>query len=344
MRRHLKPISIIVILLLVFVVLASSVRISSPADADNPVLSTQSSAESTQASTEETAESTEPTETTAPPETTAPTSPPVQKPPSISSPTAFIYDCRIGTFLYTTGNVHEMLYPASVTKLFTAYVALMYLDPSDTATVGSILQTLPSDSSIAYLDSKDRLSVSDLIMGMLLPSGGDAARVLAVAAGKQLLGTTDQADTVYYQAFVDEMNRQAALLGMNDSHFANPDGYHDNDHYISLADAVQLGKLCLSSPFIMECASTKVYTATVQNTGREILWVNTNKLLSETRYPEFYCAQAIGLKTGYTAKAGNCLLSAFQVEDGQLIIGIFGAESRDDSFNDTLRLFKYATK
>ncbi len=338
MRRHLKPISIIVILLLVFVILASSVRISSPADADNPVLSTQPSTEATQESTEVTTEPTQPTETT------APTTPPVQKPPSISSPIAFIYDCRIDAFLYTTGNVHEMLYPASVTKLFTAYVALMYLDPSDTATVGSILQTLPSDSSIAYLDLKDRLSVSDLIMGMLLPSGGDAARVLAVAAGQRLLGTSDQADTVYYQAFVDEMNRQAALLGMNDSHFENPDGYHAANHYISLADAVQLGKLCLSSPFIMECASTKVHITKVQNTGRELQWVNTNKLLSETRYPEFYCAQAIGLKTGYTAKAGNCLLSAFQVEDGQLIIGIFGAESRDDSFNDTLRLFRYATK
>lgn len=338
MRRHLKPISIIVILLLVFVVLASSVRISSPADADNSVLSTQPSTESTQESTEVTSEPTQPTETT------APTSPPVQLPPSISAPTAFIYDCRIDTFLYTTGNVHEILYPASVTKLFTAYVALMYMDLSDTATVGTILQTLPSDSSIAYLDPKDRLSVSDLVMGMLLPSGGDAARVLAVATGQRLLGSTDQADTVYYQAFVDEMNRQAALLGMNDSHFANPDGYHDKDHYISLADAVQLGKLCLSSPFIMECASKKVHITKVQNTGRELQWVNTNKLLSETRYPEYYCAQAIGLKTGYTAKAGNCLLSAFQVEDGQLIIGIFGAESRDDSFNDTLRLFRYATK
>lgn len=342
MQRRYTLLNTIVILSLVLVILASSVLISSPADADNPVLSTYPSTEATEA-TEATEVTTEPTQQTQSPETSAPTESTMPKVPSILAPTAFVYDCRTGEYLYTTGNVHAQLYPASVTKLFTAYVALQHLEPTDTATVGSILKTLPSDSSTAYLDPKDRLSVKDLIYGMLLPSGGDAARVLAVAAGKQILGTTDQEETVYYDAFVDEMNRQAELLGMTDSHFENPDGYHADEHYISIADAVRLGELCLSSSVIMQGTTTKVYTAKVQNTGRDIQWVNTNKMISKTRYPEFYCEQAVGLKTGFTAKAGNCLLSAFEVEDGHLIIGIFGSESRNDSFYDTLRLFKFAT-
>ena len=347
MLRQRKPLSIIIITLILVAVLASLTPTSSPADNDTPILSTRPN-EQTQPSTvatEPSSEATEPSsEPTVPPTETNPQPTPPTGPnqitiPAITSPNAFIYDCRTDKFLYTTGDVHEKLYPASITKLFTAYVALMYLKPTDVAIVGNILETLPSDSSTALLNPNDRLSVSDLVLAMLLPSGGDAARVLAVAAGKQLLGTTDQTDYTYYEAFVDEMNRQAKLLGMSDSHFKNPDGYHDPDHYISLADAARMGELCLNSSQIMRSAMTEVHVAVVRNTGREIQWVNTNKLLFEQRYPEFYCAHAIGLKTGFTSAAGNCLLSAFQVEDGHLIIGIFGCETRDDRFYDTLKLF-----
>ena len=339
MRRQHTPISLIVIFLLVFVVLASSVRVSSPADADAPILSTNPIG--SQPTSEPTLETTQPTsEPTVPTETTAPTEPP--KPaPIIASPHAFVYDCRSGEFLYYSGDLHAPLYPASITKLFTAYVVLQHLKPTDVATVGKILDTLPSDSSIALLNPGDKLSVSDLILGMLLPSGGDAARVLAVAAGKQLLGSSDQPELTYYEAFVDEMNRQAQLLGMNDSHFKNPDGYHAEGHYISLADAARMGELCLSSSLIAKSASTTVYTAVVRNTGREILWTNTNKLIFKDRYPEFYSAQAVGLKTGYTSKAGNCLMSAFEVNDGYIVIGVFGGEARDARFQDSLKLFKY---
>ena len=340
MRRQPMRISLIVIFVLVFVVLASSVRVSSPADANNPVLSTHPIETDPTGVTEPSTHPT--TEPTVPTETTAPTEPP--KPaPVIASPYAFIYDSRTGEFLYCSGDLHAPLYPASITKIFTAYVALQHLKPTDVATVGKILDTLPSDSSTALLNPGDKLSVSDLILGMLLPSGGDAARVLAVACGKQLLGTTDQPELTYYEAFVDEMNRQAMLLGMNDSHFENPDGYHAEGHYISLADAARMGELCLSSSLIMEGASTTVYTAIVRNTGRDILWTNTNKLLFKERYPEFYNEQAVGLKTGYTSKAGNCLISAFEVNGGHLIIGVFGAEGKDDRYPDTLKLFKYAT-
>lgn len=356
MHRQRKPLSIIIIFLILVAVQASLIPSTSPADTDIPLLSTHPtestqastgatspSSEATQPSSEPVTEATEPTSThPSTPKPTLPTEPNEITVSDLKSPSAFVYDCRTGKFLFKTGDVHTKLYPASITKLFTAYVALLHLKPTDVATVGNILETLPSDSSIALLNPNDRLSVSDLILGMLLPSGGDAARVLAVAAGKRLLGTTDQTEYTYYEAFVDEMNRQAEILGMTDSHFENPDGYHHPDHYISLADAARIGELCLSSTQIMRSAMTQVHVATVRNTGREIQWVNTNKLLFEQRYPEFYCPQAIGLKTGFTSDAGNCLLSAFQVEDGHLIIGVFGCETREDRFYDTLKLFKAA--
>ena len=237
-----------------------------------------------------------------------------------------------------------MIYPASVTKLFSAYVALMYLDPNEEATVGEILTTVPSDSSIALLNKGDRLTVADLVRGMILPSGGDAARVIAVAAGKKLDGTTDKTEFFYFNRFVEEMNRQARLLGMADSHFVNSDGYHDNEHYISMADAVRMAQLCMESSLIMEAASTRVYTAKVINTGREILWVNTNKMISELEYPSLYSSQNIGLKTGFTSDAGGCMLSLFRVEGGYQIIGVFGCDRGDPRFTDTLKLFKAANQ
>ena len=361
MRKQQRKLSFLIIIALVIVMLASSVMVASPADSQNPALSTKPSIPQPTTDptvptatdptvptgttpTSEPTQPSQPTETTAPTTPTAPsepTKPTEPEGPSLQSRDAFVYDCRTGKFLFTTGDIHDKLYVASITKLYTAYVALMYLKPTDIVTVGNILDTLPSDSSIALLNPKDKLSVADLILGMLLPSGGDAARVLAVAAGKAYLGTTDETEYYYYEAFVREMNRQAQLLGMNDSNFKNPDGYHDPDHYMSLADAARLGELCLTSSRIMESMQTKVYTAIVHNTARDILWTNTNKLIFQDRYPEFYHPQAVGGKTGYTSAAGNCLLSTFMVEDGYLIIGAFGSETRDGRFNDTLKLFKY---
>lgn len=334
MRRQHTPISIFVISLLVLLVLVTSVAVTSPADADNSVLSSQPTSEPP---------TDPPQETTVPTVPTDPTEPQSTEPagPTLESVHAFVYDCRTGKFLYQTGDVHEKLYPASITKLFSAYVALLHLKPTDTAVVGDILDTLPSDSSKANLNRKDRLSVADLVAGMLLPSGGDAARVLAVAAGKKLLGTTNQPETVYYEAFVDEMNRQAAKLSLKDSHFENPDGYHDPNHYISLADAARLGALCLNSTLIMQTVQSRVYWATVQNTGRDIKFTNTNQLLFKDLYPEYYHPQAIGFKTGFTSAAGNCLLSAFQVEGGHIIIGVFGCDNRDGRYRDTLKLFDF---
>lgn len=347
MRKQQRTLSFLIIIALVIVVLASSVMVASPADSHNPALSTKPSIPqpttdpTVPTDTTPTSEPTQPIETTAPTAPSEPTKPTEPAVPSLQSRDAFVYDCRTGKFLFTTGDVHDKLYVASITKLYTAYVALLYLKPTDIVTVGNILETLPTDSSTALLNPKDKLSVADLILGMLLPSGGDAARVLAVAAGKAYLGTTDETEYYYYETFVREMNRQAQLLGMEDSNFKNPDGYHDPDHYMSMADAARLGELCLTSSRIMEGMQTKVYTAIVHNTARDILWTNTNKLIFKDRYPEFYHAQAVGGKTGYTSAAGNCLLSTFMVEDGYLIIGAFGSETRDGRFNDTLKLFKY---
>lgn len=344
MHHQRTPFSIILIFVIVFAVMVSASPLATPAGTTDPFLELPPP-ESTAPIPSETDSSpvTDPTDTPSGSET----SPPVTEPegfdfPSVSASSAFVYDCRTEQLYTNTANVEAMLYPASITKLFTVYVAMQYLDSDSTVTVGSILKTVPADSSTALLSVGNKLTVEALYYGMLLPSGNDAARVIAVAAGKVIDGSSNKTEQDYMSIFVEEMNRQAPLVGFVNSHFVTPDGYHDEDHYMCLADMVTLGKLCVSNSFIMRIVSTTVYTAKVSGKSDGLMWINSNKLLHPLRYtPSYYCEAALGLKTGYTDNAGSCLLAAFSVEDGCILVGVFGGAGRDDRYTDALSIFDH---
>ncbi len=280
---------------------------------------------------------------TAPPETEAPTQPtetptePVQPelPDYFASQSAFVYHCNSSTVLFTLGDWNARMYPASITKLFSCYVALKYLSPDTLVTAGDILDTVPWDSSKAGLEKGDTLTVEQLLYGMLLPSGGDAARVLAAAAGRVIAKAPGLSDAAAMEAFVAEMNRQADLSRMTSTHFTNPDGYHDPDHYTTLKDLLTLGTLSLSSPLISKVASTASIPHPLSDTGKT--WENTNWLLNEAW--QYYHPNAIGLKTGNTSAAGSCLLSAFQIGQEIYLIGTFGSTDYFTRFEDTLYLY-----
>jgi D-alanyl-D-alanine carboxypeptidase (penicillin-binding protein 5/6) len=235
----------------------------------------------------------------------------------------FVFDCENGEFLTISGAEDERIYPASITKLFTAYVANQFLHPDKEITVNKALEYVYAGSSLADLKKGDVVTTRRLVEGMLLPSGNDAAYALAIAAK----GSP--------KTFVDEMNRQAKILGMTGAHFANPDGIHQNDHYMTFRDLALLGMLALEDPVIMQFAG--VATDTVAISGEEKEWKNTNELI----HPEsqYYCPYAVGLKTGQTPSAGSCLLSAFEYEGRTYIIGVFGCPDVEDRFADTLQLF-----
>ena len=260
--------------------------------------------------------------------TTAPTKPPVtwMTFPADRELTArqyFVFDCEQGAFLTISGEENERIYPASVTKLFTAYVANQFLRPDQQITVNKAMDYVYPGSSLADLKRGDVVTTRQLVEGMLLPSGNDAAYVLAIASK----GSPN--------AFVEEMNRQAEILGMTGAHFANPDGIHQDDHYMSFRDLALLGMLALEDPVIMQYAG--VATDSVTISGETKQWKNTNELIHADS--EYYCPYAIGLKTGQTPSAGSCLLSAFEYDGTTYIIGVFGCPQPEDRFADTLQLF-----
>lgn len=273
--------------------------------------------------------------------TTVPTAESAVEPPDMSHSTAkqvFVYDVDNDRMLYTMGDQDACIEPASLTKLFTAYVAMQYLDPGDMITVGEEVNWIAPDSSIAAVSEGCRLSAGMILQGMLMQSGNDAAYAIAVAAGRAIEDNQTLAAGPAYGVFISEVNRQLQALGLTNTHFANPDGYHDEDHYTTAGELLQIAKLAMAEPVIMEYC--RIDQAVVRyESGEEYTWKNTNWLLREDS--EYYCPEATGLKTGATSQAGMCLIACFETGETTLLIGVLGCEELEQRFADALFLFEH---
>jgi len=247
----------------------------------------------------------------------------------------FLYDTGEETMVYCSTAQTDKLYPASITKLFSAWVALRILSPDTVVTAGWELGLLKPGSSSASIALDSQLTVEMLIEGMLLPSGNDAALVLAAAAGKQLLGSKKIAAATAVAEFVEEMNQAAVALGFQNSHFENPDGYHSEDHYSCPADLAMIARLALEDPVLRRCMGLTKDTVTFVS-GEKHTWSNTNRLLNPES--ECYDPRAVGMKTGYTGTAGYCLLAAFG-EENPVVVGIFGGTDAVSRYESAAQLY-----
>lgn len=246
-----------------------------------------------------------------------------------------VYDAANDEILYTKSVEGGKLYPASITKLFSTWVALQYLDPEEVVTAGDELKLVQKGSSVAYISKGQSLYVKMVVEAMMLPSGNDAAQILAAAAGRRIAGDESLSAEDAVKEFVAEMNRQAKALGFEKSHFSNPDGFHVGSHYTCLNDMARIAKLALGNPTIaryMRCAQEDV----VYVSGQTNSWKNTNLLLDPAG--GYYRSDAIGMKTGYTRQARYCLMSAFTAGDRTLVIGIFGCPDENERFKGSIQL------
>ncbi len=206
--------------------------------------------------------------------------------------------------------------PASVTKVMTAIVVLENADLDATVTVeeGDFAHLTP-DSSIAGFKVGETLTVEQLLYGLRLPSGNEAAYILARATA----GSVDD--------FVALMNERAAELGCTDTHFANPCGLHADDHYTSARDLALIARQALSMDQLMEICSTPVYQmpATNMQDAREL--ENSNLLVVPDS--EYFLEGATGVKTGFTDEAGRCLMATAERDGVSLACVVLGCP--DDS-------------
>ncbi len=258
-----------------------------------------------------------------------------QKPILGAGETAVLVDSVSGRILFESDGGKKM-YPASTTKIMTALLAIeavergeLSMDTEVTITSDVLDANDPDGSNIA-LKEGEVISLENLLKGLMIPSGNDAACAIAICVS----GSID--------AFVDKMNVRAAELGAADTHFANPHGLHDDDHYTTAADMAKIACAAMKlDKFrnIADIAHVKIPPTNMTETER--YYINTNGLLSAMRYSNFFFKGTIGIKTGYTGKAGNCLVSA-AVRDGVELIGVvFGGKEVTDSHNDSIEMLEW---
>lgn len=209
-------------------------------------------------------------------------------------------------------NIYQKMYPASTTKILTAYVALKYGDLDAIYTVSANAANQAADSSVCHLKEGDYLSLRQLLYGLIMQSGNDAA--VAIAEG--ISGDVD--------TFAELMNQEANALGAVDSHFINPHGLHDENHYTTVYDLYLLFQAAVQDETFSEIIRTKEYTVDyLDSTGMSVqqIWKSTNKYLLETEAaPEGITV--IGGKTGTTHDAGYCLALYSSNENGDPVISI----------------------
>lgn len=253
----------------------------------------------------------------------------------------FVYDTRTEDYWVISDAPDTAIYPASTTKLFTTYVALQYLSTDTMVTVGSEVNQVAWDASKVGFQIGDRVRVEALVYAALLPSACDASYILAAAAGKVILNDNKATSRHAIQAFMDECNRRAKELGMENCNLVTPDGYHEENHKLSLQAIAIIGKLCLKDKTIASVVSSPSTTITYRTSNGQI----RNKELKNTNLtvrPDstYYHTQSMGLKTGSTDEAGFCLLTAYEIEGGHILVGVFGCKDKNDRFRFANELFE----
>ena len=239
-------------------------------------------------------------------------------------PGALLFDLNSGDILFAE-NAHERLYPASTTKMLTAYLALKYGDLNSVATVSKNAVNVPAASSIAHLKVGDQLTLEELLYALMLPSGNDSA----VAIAEHISGDAE--------SFVKLMNEEARLLGATNTHFTNPHGYHHKDHYTTAYDLYLMLNECIKDErFIKVVSSSRKTVNITQADGsiRNVTWTQTNQFINGQRTAPNKI-NVIGGKTGNTHNAGNCLaLYCKDSTDSPYIAIIMGATSKRNLYEN----------
>jgi D-alanyl-D-alanine carboxypeptidase (penicillin-binding protein 5/6) len=252
----------------------------------------------------------------------------------IAASNAYVLNINTDSVLYEK-NSNEHLAPASTAKMLTALTVLEYCTLDDMFTVGVEIEMVASDSSMAWLSKGDKLTIKQLLIALMLPSGNDAAYTLAVNAGKKIAGKHNIGMQQAINVFVDAMNQKAKEIGATSSNFSNPDGYDEDRQYTTAFDLAQIAKACLDNDLLAEIMSSYKISDTWSN-GRKVTYTSTNELLNPNS--QYYYSKAIGLKTGSTGDAGSCLVSAAYI-DGQRYICVVMGSSAGIRFSDSLTVF-----
>lgn len=254
---------------------------------------------------------------------------------NLNSEAAILVEVSTGRILYEKNSTKQM-YPASTTKVLTAILVIENCELDEIVTVReSSLSNIPSGYVTCNLQVGEQLSVKDLLYALMIPSANDAAYVLA----EYVAGSVEE--------FSVMMNDKARQLGCKTTHFVNPNGIHEDSHYSSAYDLYLIADYAMKNEFFRSLVATTEYTlpATEKYPNEDRVLETTNELLNENSRKYFY-KNAIGIKTGYTSKAGNCLIGGASRDGLEFIAVVLNGGTTNEGLNsryvDSKKLFEYA--
>ena len=247
---------------------------------------------------------------------------------SIEADGGILIDADSGTVLYRK-NIHNTYYPASITKILTAYIIINHCDLDDTVTfTHSAVNTLEPGSSILGARVGDKMSVRDCLYALLLQSANEVANALAEHCSGSV------------EAFAELMNEEAKKLGCVDSNFANPSGLNNPNHYTSAHDMSLIAKAAFSDPTFLEIDKTLYYdvpAGQLQQYPDGWRYYMHHRMMKKN--DSLYYSGIIGGKTGYTSLAGNTLVTCAE-RDGLKLIAVV-LNGHQTHYSDTKTLLDF---
>lgn len=248
--------------------------------------------------------------------------------PDINGESAILIEASTGTVLYEK-NATQKMYPASITKLLTGIITIENCDLDETVTFSENAVNLVSDASNIECKVGEEMSVEDCLYGLLLASANEVANALA----EHIAGSAED--------FATMMNEWAAEAGAVNSHFANANGLHDDDHYITAYDMAMITKRAISNPVLCAITGTCEYIIDPTNKTEESRELNNrHKMVWSSEYSSVAYDGVIGGKTGYTGEAGTTLVT-YAERDGMTLICVVLNSSGYNVYYDTAALFDY---
>lgn len=249
---------------------------------------------------------------------------------SVNAKAALIVETNTGKIIYEK-DIYEQNYPASVTKILTAILTIENCDLDDVATVSqTAISHIPTGYVIAPLYIGEQITIKDLLYALMLKSANDAAYVLAEHVG----GSVD--------GFSEMMNKKAEELGCKNTHFVNPNGIHNQNHYTTAYDMYLISNYAMKNETFKEIVSTYEYTLSPTNKHplKDRIMKNTNNFVNPKN--AYYNKIVNGIKTGTTKQAGNCLITDSSENGLEFITVVLGAQTANSKFSETKKMINFA--
>ncbi len=266
-------------------------------------------------------------------------------PLGLSAQSAILIDAQSGVALYEK-DAHRRMFPASTTKIMTALLALEYFDLEEVIWVGDEVNLAWTqfrlDAQKAGLLYSQEISMEDLLFGLMLVSGSDAAFVIAVNVARRESGDAFLPIDQAVKRFCGMMNERARELGAVETNFTSPDGYQDPNHYSTAYDLALIARAAMQDDRFRKIVGAAFYRPAVSQTDTRSFtqsWTNTNRLLD--REDTAFYTPATGIKTGTTPEAGYCLVSAAEFE-GASAIAVVLDSTQEGVWSDSVSLLEYA--